>query len=163
MEPTNPTPKHATNAPIDALDGDGLARLSIEALERTAFVLADPCDDPDVLSAAEIHAHIGFRGPESGSLDLGSSRAFARNLAASLLGCEPGDVTDAQGEEALRELANILGGSVITTLGGTDCQFLLGLPALGPSAPSNDGAATIGCTLDAEGERLDITCRRLAA
>jgi hypothetical protein len=146
----------------DLLPSDALARLSIDALERTAFVLADPCDDPDSLAPAELHAHIDFRGPEVGSVDLGATRAFARNLAASLLGADAADVTDAQSEEALRELANILGGSVITRLGGTDCQFLLGLPQLGATAPDTRSSAT-QCTLDAEGERLDITCRRRAA
>jgi hypothetical protein len=144
------------------LDADTLGRLSIQALERTAFVLADPCDDPESLAPAEIHARIDFRGPEVGSVDLGSSRAFARNLAASLLGTDAAEVSDAQSEEALRELANILGGSVITTLGGADCQYLLGLPKLGESEPDH-AASTTRCTLDAEGERLDITCHRRAA
>ena len=146
----------------DLLPAETLARLSIEALERTAFVLADPCEDPETLAPAELHARIDFRGPEIGSVDLGATRAFARNLAASLLGTDASDVTDEQSEEALRELANILGGSVITRLGGTDCQFLLGLPQLGATQSDERSSAT-QCTLDAEGERLDITCRRRAA
>jgi CheY-specific phosphatase CheX len=113
-----------------SLNEDTLARLVTDALERTAFVMADPCDDPDRLPPADTFAQIDFRGPESGAVDLRASRAFARNLAASLLGTDASEITDAQAEEALRELANIVGGSVITALGGDDCRFSLGLPAL---------------------------------
>jgi CheY-specific phosphatase CheX len=144
-----------------SLNEDTLARLVTDALERTAFVMADPCDDPDRLPPADTFAQIDFRGPESGAVDLRASRAFARNLAASLLGTDASEITDAQAEEALRELANIVGGSVITALGGDDCRFSLGLPALGNHPP--DANATC-CTLDAEGERLEVSCiHRLAA
>lgn len=151
------TNDHAANtdssnhAPLDA---SLLARLAVEALERTAFVLADPCDAPENLPEADTFAQIDFEGPEAGGVDLRASRAFAKNLAASILGCDASEVADSQAEEALRELANILGGSVIRELGGEDCQFSLGLPRLGER--SVDGATA--CVLDAEGERLEIAC-----
>ena len=66
----------------------------------------------------------------------------------ALAGLDQHQVTDAQGDEALRELANILGGSVIYALGGEKCTFSLGLPRLGSSGESNGPS----CTLDAEGE-----------
>ena len=40
------------------LDPNALARLVVDALERTAFVLADPCDDPDALPTADTFAQI---------------------------------------------------------------------------------------------------------
>jgi CheY-specific phosphatase CheX len=142
------------------LDPNALARLVIDALERTAFVLADPCDDPDALPAADTFAQIDFHGPTTGNVELRASRAFARNLAASILGSDASDITDMQSEEALRELANIIGGSVITALGGSDCRFSLGLPRLGrATALDNDTA----CTLDAEGERLEVHCHHVRA
>jgi CheY-specific phosphatase CheX len=145
------TPTTRGDAPLDP---GLLARLAIEALERTAFVLADPASEPESLPVADTFAQIDFSGPEKGGVDLFASRAFARNLAASILGCDPGEVSDAQAEEALRELANILGGSVIRELGGENCQFSLGLPRVG--AREQDGATA--CVLDAEGERLEIRC-----
>jgi len=152
--PTDGTPGTA------ALDGDTLARLAIDALERTAFVLADPCDAPESLPSADVFAQIEFHGSEHGGVDLCASRGFTRNLASSILGCDAAEVTDAQGDEALRELANILGGSVIYALGGEKCTFSLGLPRLGSSGEANGPS----CTLDAEGERLEIRCHhRLAA
>lgn len=145
------------------LDPTRLATLAIAALERTAFVLADPAEHPEELPAAEIAAEIRFHGPESGRVGLNASRAFARNLAASLLGCEASEIRDEQADEALRELANIVAGSVLSSLGGDDCRFSLGLPestALAPDA--GDAAGSTHCTLDAEGERLEITCTHRA-
>ncbi len=140
---------------IPHLTESSLARLVVDALERTAFVLADPCEDPAALPAADTFAMIDFSGPEHGGVDLRASRAFAQNLAASLLGVDADAISTSQAEEALRELANIVAGSVITALGGDDCRFSLGLPTLG-QRPS-DGDAT-HCVLDAEGERLEVTC-----
>ena len=62
------------------LDPNTLARLVVDALERTAFVLADPCDDPDQLPAADTFAQIDFSGPTRGNVELRASRSFARNL-----------------------------------------------------------------------------------
>jgi CheY-specific phosphatase CheX len=146
------------------LDQHALARLVIDALERTAFVLADPCPAPDALPTADTFAQIDFHGPDSGCVELHASRAFARNLAASILGANAAEITDLQCEEALRELANIVGGSVITALGGSDCRFSLGLPRLGRSTHAA-GAAELdtACILDAEGERLEVHCHRARA
>ncbi|MFZ9882595.1 MAG: hypothetical protein ACO3QC_14480, partial [Phycisphaerales bacterium] len=102
--PTDGTPGTA------ALDGDTLARLAIDALERTAFVLADPCDAPESLPSADVFAQIEFHGSEHGGVDLCASRGFTRNLASSILGCDAAEVTAAQGAAALRALAHILGG-----------------------------------------------------
>jgi CheY-specific phosphatase CheX len=150
------------------LDPHALARIVIDALERTAFVLADPSNEPDALPSADTFAQIDFHGPDgrdgNGHVELHASRAFARNLAASILGANATEVSDLQCEEALRELANIVGGSVITALGGSDCRFSLGLPRLGrTSAAGNAGAIDTACILDAEGERLEVHCHRARA
>jgi hypothetical protein len=142
------------------LDPHTLARLVVDALERTAFVLADPCDDPGALPPADTFAQIEFSGPTKGSVELLASRDFAKNLAASILGADASEITDIQSEEALRELANILGGSVITALGGSDCRFSLGLPRIGRAQATGEDTM---CVLDAEGQRLEVHCRHARA
>ena len=142
------------------LDQHTLARLVVDALERTAFVLADPCDEPDALPPADTYAQIDFSGPTTGCVELLASREFARNLAASILGADASEITDIQCEEALRELANIVGGSVITALGGSDCRFSLGLPRLGRAHATGDDTM---CVLDAEGQRLEVHCHHARA
>ncbi len=134
-------------------DATTLARITIDALERTAFVLADPADDPQALPPISTTASIDYSGPCNGGIDLVASAGFGRNLAASLLGCEPSEVSDSTAAEAVRELANIVGGSMILELGGTDCCYSLGLPRTSAS-PRND--FVVSCVLNAEGERLEV-------
>ncbi len=141
--------------PTDNLhpDPEMLARITIDALERTAFVLADPADDPAGLPDAATIASIDYTGPCNGGIDLVASAGFGRNLAASLLGCDASQVSEAMAAEAVRELANIIGGSIILELGGTDCTYSLGLPRTMPSPRS---AWAGSCVLNAEGERLEV-------
>ncbi len=141
--------------PTDNLHPDPamLARITIDALERTAFVLADPADDPEDLPDAVTIASIDYTGPCNGGIDLVASAGFGRNLAASLLGCEASEVSESMAAEAVRELANIIGGSIILELGGSDCRYSLGLPRTAP-APRPRCAGS--CVLNAEGERLEV-------
>ena len=74
---------------------------------------------------------------------------------------EPEEIDpEVQGKDAIKELANIIGGSAILELGGDDCQYSLQLPELagGTSAsePGDDGAA---CFVESEGEILKVVWR----
>jgi|JI10StandDraft_1071094.scaffolds.fasta_scaffold499267_3 CheY-specific phosphatase CheX len=154
------------------LTSDALVRLTAIALERTAFLMAESADPPsgsdlpgrlsEPLPAATCFARIDYRGPERGEVFLAASDGFARKLAAGLLGADP-DSPDAEGAgpDALRELANIVGGSLICELGGERCPFSIGLPAVCDAAalPTNPTAVA---TLDVEGERLEVHWSRLA-
>ena len=130
------------------------ARFHSEDMRDNGCFQHESCDGTDTF------ARIEFRGPTVGCVELLASRSFARNLAASILGADASDVSDLQSEEALRELANIVGGSVITALGGSDCRFSLGLPQLGRAEAAGDDTA---CILDAEGARLEVHCHRARA
>jgi hypothetical protein len=88
---------------------------------------------------------------------LRTTDAFLTSLAANLLGVEVDDIDLAAcGDDAIKELTNIMGGSVILELGGRDCTYSLGLPQLAtpsPTPPSPDRT----CALDCEGHPLFIT------
>lgn len=109
-----------------------LADLTIEALERTAFVLADPAEStPNLsdLSSRAIGARIKYAGEENGEFFLFASEGFVIELASGLLGVEPEEVDlSVHGDDALRELSNILGGSLILELGAEQRPISLGLP-----------------------------------
>lgn len=141
------------------LNTDRLGELAIEALERTAFVVAEPADEDflDELPECDWHSKIEYTGPESGSVILSGSTGFLVELASSLLGVCAEDVkTDGEGLDALREMTNIVGGSVVTVLGGVHCKLSLGLPEVIDSSAVSADCACVHCILDAEGERLDI-------
>jgi hypothetical protein len=154
------------------LTTDALIRLTAIALERIAFLMAEPADPPSggdlasrlapPLPAASCYARIDYRGPERGEVVLAASDGFAQKLAAGLLGVDT-DSPDAAsaGRDALRELANIIGGSLICELGGARCPFSIGLPT-GCDASAVPTSPTAVATLDVEGERLEVHWTRTA-
>lgn len=139
------------------LNAQRIAELTITALERTAFVLAEPAEDDADLPPARHFARIEYSGPDHGHVYIAASDGFVRELASSLLGVEPDEIDPAQCEDALRELANIIGGSVVLELGGTDRLLSLGLPENVAKAdvPALTDRSQL-CCLDSECERLDV-------
>lgn len=136
---------------------DRLSELTTCALERTAFVLAEQADDESASAMGPVThvAKIKYSGPSTGEVYIGASEGFLRELASSLLGIEPDEIDpQTQGRDALQELANIIGGSIILELGGEDCRFSLGLPEL--TSVDSVPAGGCACVLDSEGERLDV-------
>lgn len=151
------------------IDTTTLSDVTISMLERTAMVLAEPAPDGENLPQPTHFARITYRGPSQGTLILSATEGFLRELAASLLGVEAADVhVPTFGTDALKEMANIIGGSVILALSGDVCEYSLGLPEIlkvedvvignGPHAQ---------CAVVAEGGplrvRWDDTCNMKAA
>lgn len=143
---------------MKTLTPDRLAELTIKALERTAFMMADPVAfDPAAFAAANRSAGVRYGGPESGIVTLHTTDDFLRGLAANLLGVEPESIDLASyGEDAIKELSNIVGGSVILELGGLECAYTLGLPQLLPPVEASAEPSRT-CCLDCEGNLLFIT------
>jgi len=104
---------------------------AIAALERTAFVLAEAAEDPAAAEgfAPTLHTCIGYQGVANGSIVLAADDDFVRELASSMLGIEADAVcAPTTGLDALNELANIIGGSIIVDLGGESQRYRYGLP-----------------------------------
>ena len=137
---------------MNTITPSSLSEMTIAMLERTAMVLAEPVADGIELPKPTRSARIVYRGPSEGTLFLSATDVFLRDLAASLLGVETGEVdVDKHGSDALREMANIVGGSVILAMSGDVCEYSLGLPELvTPSQvpPAAPGAAE--CTIVAD-------------
>ncbi|MBS0196875.1 MAG: chemotaxis protein CheX [Planctomycetes bacterium] len=147
---------------MNELTAQRLAELTAEALERTAFLISDPVEtDPAVYCKACEGATIRYRGPDTGCVTLNAGEGFLRTLASNLLGVEPEEVEPlTQGVDAIRELTNIVGGSVVAELGGRDCAYSLGLPEplIGacPTVTPEVGVKRT-CCLDCEGQLLFVT------
>jgi len=142
---------------MNTIEAATLSNMTISMLERTAMVLAEPAVEGDVHPPATRFARIVYRGPSSGTLVLGATEGFLRELAASLLGVESMEINiDIQGSDALREMANIVGGSVILALAGGVCEYSLGLPELVASAEQPAGTVSVEATVVAEGGVLRV-------
>lgn len=146
---------------MSTLTSQRLAELTITTLERTAFVLAEPVDEHDAgqLPPRTFYAGINYHGPSSGTVILSASDGFLCELAASLLGTEPDEVDlNQHGVDAVKELSNIVGGSVILELGGAQCSFSLGLPqVLDPAEAAALAERGEHCDIESEGEHLRVT------
>lgn len=149
------------------LSADFLAEATVSALERTAMVLAEPADDTDDHEPATTYARIAYSGPSAGTLTLGATDGFLRELASSLLGVEPEEIEVAeQGLDALKEMANILGGSVIVAMSGESCDFSLGLPGIVAAtdvSEQGNAASQAACTVTTDDGVLRVTWTRDAA
>lgn len=135
---------------MKTIDNEHLAGLTIDMLERTAMVLAEPAVEGAAPASATRCARIVFSGPTRGTLMLCADDGFVRELAAGLLGIEPSEIdVDTQGADALKEMANMIGGSVIVALSGETCEYSLGLPELVAPSATPAGKGT-NCRLSTE-------------
>jgi len=104
-----------------------------DVLENQAFMFGEPVDGDSVSPPATdlVIAMISFRGPRSGRLEVAVSREMCGEIAANVLGVDPGDVpSEADQEDALKELLNVVCGHFLTELGGPDAVFDLSTPAV---------------------------------
>ncbi len=122
-----------------------------------------PAEPVDAGQAAELPsptycARIAYSGPSEGQLILAASEGFLRELASSILGVEPEEVDpDQHGKDAIKELANILGGSAVLELGGAECHYSLNLPELIECSEAPEpGAQGAVCFVETEGEILKV-------
>jgi hypothetical protein len=145
---------------MSTIDVQALNEVAATALERSAFVFAEPAAPGDlaVLPGASCYTKIRTTGSVSGELHLSASEGFLRELAASLLGVEQEEVDPVKhGVDALKEMANMIAGSVGLRCDGTQRAFSLGLPELSERAAFVAAEkAGIVTTLVTSGEPLRI-------
>lgn len=126
-----------------------------DALERIAFMLVDPIDSVDPASLSR-HARIAYSGTGVGTVHVSASDDFLIELASSLLGVQPDEVSvETEGRDALRAFADILAGSLLTRLGAEDHPFHLGLPE--DAVAYSNAPNAITCAMSSMGEPLVIS------
>jgi CheY-specific phosphatase CheX len=89
-----------------------------EVLERMFFVdvLAESADPAADASSGEITAALTFQGEPSGWFRLRLTTAAARQIAADFLGIDEVGVSDIQTSDVVRELTNMICGSVLSRI-----------------------------------------------
>lgn len=142
---------------MNTIDATQLADMTIQLLERTAMVLAEPARDAAQQLAPTRFASIAYSGPSDGAVYLCATDGFLREVAASLLGVDATEVdVERDGLDALKEMTNTVGGSVILALAGDRCTYSLGLPQLVAAADVPASAARAACTVVADGGMLRV-------
>ncbi|HYG68832.1 MAG TPA: hypothetical protein VD838_14285, partial [Anaeromyxobacteraceae bacterium] len=100
-----------------------------DVLGDAAFAFGDPCDAPAAWSPPTLLATIAYECDGRGVLRLLAEPSAAAELAANMLGLEPGDPAAADHSLAtVAELLNVIGGTYLTRRYGSGVPSLLGLP-----------------------------------
>lgn len=92
-----------------------LADVVAETLEQFAFLFGEPAGEGEAFAApgAYLEAGIGFEGGgERGYLTIAAPLDMCREMAGNVLGMDAEEVPDDAVEDAIKELANVLVGSL---------------------------------------------------
>lgn len=117
---------------MNAAISSRLAEVTMETLERLAFLFASP--EPDAPAAEESAletVRVDFNGAFTGGLELSLSASVLAELAANMLGADEGATLSADEQrDALRELANVVCGNVLPAIAGGEHEFNIHTPYL---------------------------------
>ncbi|HUI06923.1 MAG TPA: chemotaxis protein CheX [Verrucomicrobiae bacterium] len=103
-----------------------------DVLERFAFMFTEAEEGASASVGTDdgLRATIEFRGKYSGILTLMAPRGLCGEMAANVLGIEAEQIGETAGEDTLRELLNIICGTVTWSLYGDREVFHLTVPVV---------------------------------
>jgi CheY-specific phosphatase CheX len=101
-----------------------------DVMERFAFMFTETEGETPAFSAADdpLQGTIRFKGKVSGVLIMVAPRSFCQEMAANVLGADGGEIGDTAAEDALKELINIVCGTLTWSLYGEREVFHLSVP-----------------------------------
>lgn len=139
-----------------------LVSVASQVVEEAAFVFSDPVDQPPPFDGTVVMAMMNFEGPESGRLVLAASYEFATELAANLLGVDPGDPElEDKAAGAIGEMLNMISGVMTAKAFGEEVLVKFSVPALKVIAPDDYekvklAASVSGSMMAEEISRIEI-------
>lgn len=119
---------------MNALTDDSLVEKIDNVLETMCFVMADPIGAGDLEETPPMQAWIRYHNAtECGCVQLSATLGFVQEAASGLLGVDSDDISsESEALETLLELANVIGGEVVSLLGGEEVFFEMGIPSREP-------------------------------
>ena len=121
-------------------------------LEESAFILAEPDQEPPRWGGAVLRASIAFESTRGGTLRILTNPQAASEIAANMLGIDQGEEeARSSGRAAVSELLNVVGGAFLTRYFGSAVPSQLGLPDTELlAAPPPDAHRTCAATVRLE-------------
>ena len=110
-----------------------LAEVIVAVLENQAFIFADVVDNAEAPPLPEEHhvVQMAFIGPVCGGLTMVFPAVMCAEVAANMLGLDEDDeLAIAGGQDALKELVNVVCGQVLTEVAGEEPVFDLTVPEI---------------------------------
>ncbi len=134
-----------------------LNEVVFDVFEKLAFMFGDVADREEVSPTATDYAHVSmtFSGKDmAGTLALTVPAELSMQIAANVLGVDPADeLADAQADDALKELLNVICGNVLTAIAGEKPVFDLTVPVA--SNLDADGWSSLLYRLDTHAFLID--------
>ncbi|MBI5118466.1 chemotaxis protein CheX [Candidatus Poribacteria bacterium] len=112
---------------------DIVSEVFCDVLEKLAYMFGEsiPKEDFPGTGADYVQAAMTFSGPMTGKLTLAVPRAMSVEVAANVLGMEPGDeLVETRSSDAIKEMLNVICGHVLTAVAGEEPVFELSAPTL---------------------------------
>ena len=137
--------------------------LLANVFEQMAFMFADPAD-PMPIDGRALRVQMRFSGTRNGQLLMAVPETMACELAANLLGTDPGSPEAlGQATDALGEMLNVLCGHVVTLLAGPDATTELTAPTIVNGTPEDWTAwcadpVTVSMSMDGHPVLLHLYC-----
>ncbi len=102
-----------------------------DSLEQFAFMFSEENDERRFADWREpcLHVSIMFSGGHDAVITLTAPESLCAEMAANILGTEPGDLGAEDDSDALKELANVVCGKLIPELFGDRATFDLSVPS----------------------------------
>jgi hypothetical protein len=140
---------------------DTIRQVTAEVMEAMFFTEAELAACEHAWLGTARCARIRFGGSHFGEMLLGVSAEAADPIAASFLGLDPMELTDAQRGQVIQELSNILCGAILSKL-WPESKLALSSPELSLWREYADAGALHHCFAIPEG-KLGISIRLTAA
>ena len=118
---------------------EALSSVFCTVLERLAFMFGEQAEKDEIprSSAGYLAASISFIGPMRGTLSLTAPAAMCAQLAANILGLDESSAEALEGgQDALKEVLNIVCGQLITSIAGDSPVFDLTVPQVSAVNPA---------------------------
>lgn len=104
-----------------------------DVLETIAFMFGDAVAPGELDPGAEpcLCASMQFMGPSKGSISIAAPGGICPELASNIMGLDMDDeVSEEQGQDALKELLNVACGQLLTNLDGDQVVYDLTIPEI---------------------------------
>lgn len=141
---------------------DTLHRVAAETIEELALMFLVPQEDASVSPAdSRKTVRVAFTGPFRGELVVTAPESLLSQLAANMLGlAESEEVRPGYGEDALKELANVVCGNLLPAIAGPGPVFRVGAPCMPDDDASLDTEeSTAEARVYVEGGAIELTLR----
>ena len=125
-----------------------LGDVSSKVLEDAAFLFTEPAEGSQTWDGDVVEVQLKLSGDRNGTLMMAAPKSLGLELAANLLGVEPGEETDIErpAEAALSEMLNMIAGALAAGWFGEKAVCRIGVPEAKTLTGAAHESASEGCT-----------------